>query len=90
MPEQMQQSLLRIRDAGLRMGELIDDLLDFSRLSRQPLDRAPVDMTALARQAVTPQCDSLDTAETKLTPWFERAYAAQALYHWIGFDGAKG
>jgi light-regulated signal transduction histidine kinase (bacteriophytochrome) len=52
MPEQMQQSLLRIRDAGLRMGELIDDLLDFSRLSRQPLDRAPVDMTALARQAV--------------------------------------
>jgi hypothetical protein len=43
-----------------------------------------------AMKAVTPQCNSLDTAETKLTPWFERAYAAQALYHWIGFDGARG
>jgi light-regulated signal transduction histidine kinase (bacteriophytochrome) len=33
------------------MGELIDDLLNFSRLSRQPLDRAPVDMTGLAQRA---------------------------------------
>jgi len=43
-----------------------------------------------AMKAVTPQCDNLDTAKTKLTPWFERAFASQALYHWIGFAGGKG
>jgi light-regulated signal transduction histidine kinase (bacteriophytochrome) len=52
LPEEMLHYLQRIRDAGLRMGELIDDLLDFSRLSRQTLKRAPVDMSALAQQAV--------------------------------------
>jgi len=35
-------------EAG-RMGELIDDLLDFSRLGRKPLQVQPLDMTALAR-----------------------------------------
>jgi hypothetical protein len=47
----------------------------------------PAETGALAAmKAVTPQCNSLDTAKTKLTPRFERAFAAQALYHWIGFD----
>jgi len=36
-----------------RMGELIDDLLDFSRLGRQPLHQSPVDMESL----VTLVCD---------------------------------
>jgi signal transduction histidine kinase len=34
------------------MGQLIDDLLAFSRLGRQPLSRMAIDMTALARQVV--------------------------------------
>lgn len=51
----------------------------------------PAEAGALAAmKAVTPQCNSLDTATTKLTPRFERAYAAQALYHWIGFDQESG
>lgn len=35
-------------------------------------------------KAVTPQCDSFAIADKPLTPWFERAFAAQALYHWVG------
>ena len=40
-----------IRRNTVTMAQLIDDLLAFSRLSRQPIASADVDMTALARQA---------------------------------------
>jgi signal transduction histidine kinase len=40
-----------IRGNARQMGHLIDDLLEFSRLSRAELKRAPVNMTALAREA---------------------------------------
>ena len=41
--------LRRIQDAGERMGVLIDDLLDLSRLTRQRMRRETVDLSALAR-----------------------------------------
>ena len=59
LPDEAQEYLVRIRDAGCRMGDLIDDLLDFSRLARKPITRTPVDMSALARRAMLelePQC----------------------------------
>jgi signal transduction histidine kinase len=40
-----------VRGSSQRMAALIDDLLTFSRLSRQNLTRQTVDMTALARRA---------------------------------------
>jgi len=39
-----------VRRAAARMDRLIEDLLAFSRLSRQTLDRSALDMTSLARQ----------------------------------------
>jgi signal transduction histidine kinase len=41
----------RIKVNARRMGDLIDDLLEFSRIARAPLARERVDMTALARAA---------------------------------------
>ncbi len=43
--------LQRIRRSCQRMGQLIDDLLNLSRLSRAELHRQSIDLTALAREA---------------------------------------
>lgn len=45
-----------VRKNARRMGMLIDDLLDFSRLGRRPLETAAVDMTALARETLELAC----------------------------------
>src|SRR5882724_8385997 len=47
---QCQGHLTRIRAASQRMGLLIDDLLNLSRLSRTEMRRETVDLTSLARQ----------------------------------------
>jgi len=52
LPAEGQHYLERVRNGGQRMGELIDDLLAFSRLSRQPLNRQPVDTAGLVREVL--------------------------------------
>jgi PAS domain S-box-containing protein len=42
----------RIIRNAIRMGEIIDDLLDFARIGRTELKRVPVDMTHLAREVL--------------------------------------
>ncbi|MFZ5511750.1 MAG: MASE1 domain-containing protein, partial [Pseudomonadota bacterium] len=59
LDDRARQYLERIRRASERMGELIDDLLKLSRISRSQVVRGPVDMSALARQIL----DELAEAE---------------------------
>jgi PAS domain S-box-containing protein len=51
--------LRTIRESAQQMGRLIDDLLAFSRLSRQPVNKQPIDTAALVRQAL----DSLSSEQ---------------------------
>lgn len=46
----MRRYLDRIRTSGLRMGQLIEDLLNLSRISRIELLRQPVDLSDIAQQ----------------------------------------
>ena len=47
-----QDYLRRIRAASQRMSQLIDDLIELSRVTRSDLRREPVDLSALFREAV--------------------------------------
>jgi PAS domain S-box-containing protein len=52
LPEEGRQYLERVREGGKRMGELIDDLLTFSRLSRQPVKRDTVDTVKVVKNVL--------------------------------------
>lgn len=49
LSEESRRLLGVVQREAVRMGRLIDDLLRFSRLGRQPLNRSPLDMTELAQ-----------------------------------------
>src|SRR5207253_10917762 len=51
-PEDLDRAMRRIEDEGARMGILVDDLLLLARLDQgRPLEREPVDLTAVVTDA---------------------------------------
>jgi signal transduction histidine kinase len=53
LPEDARNLLRDVRANALQMGRLVDDLLAFSRLSRQPVKAVTVDTADLVRQCLT-------------------------------------
>jgi PAS domain S-box-containing protein len=51
LPKETIQYLEKIRENTMKMSELIDDLLNFSRMSRQPLNRFLIDPASVASEA---------------------------------------
>jgi PAS domain S-box-containing protein len=51
LDDEARRLLATVRGNAAQMARLIDDLLAFSRLGRKPIAAAPVDMSALAREA---------------------------------------
>jgi PAS domain S-box-containing protein len=50
LPDEAVEHLNRVRNGATQMGHLIDDLLRFSRLSRQPLEKQLVNLSALVEE----------------------------------------
>jgi light-regulated signal transduction histidine kinase (bacteriophytochrome) len=59
LDDEAKELLRRVRAAVHRMGQLIDDLLTLSRVSRKELERRPVDLSQLAHSI----CDELRQQE---------------------------
>jgi PAS domain S-box-containing protein len=52
LPDEGRNYLMRIRTAAQRMAQLIDDLLNLSRLSRAPLNPEPTNLSKIAQQVI--------------------------------------
>ena len=52
LPEEPRQYLQLVRDNTVRMGQLVDDLLKFARLGRQPLSKRSVPTAAVIEQVL--------------------------------------
>jgi PAS domain S-box-containing protein len=52
LPGEAQELLAGIKESALRMNQLIDDLLNLSRIDRQPLVPRTVNLAALARKTI--------------------------------------
>lgn len=58
LDERAKHYLERIRFNSVRMGELIDDLLTLSRLTRTQMQRTQVDLSAIAAEIITDLCQT--------------------------------
>jgi light-regulated signal transduction histidine kinase (bacteriophytochrome) len=66
LPEEAVGHLNRVRNGATQMGRLIDDLLRLSRLSRQPLQTQPVNLSALVEESWSALTSERDGRQVEL------------------------
>jgi PAS domain S-box-containing protein len=70
LDEDGKRMLAVVRDEAVRMGRLIDDLLSFSRMSRQAMDAVEnVDMTSLAKEVAKSLMRDKDAERVRFDIW---------------------
>lgn len=81
LDEQGKHYLTRIKEASQRMGQLIEDLLNLSRVTRRTLNREQVDLSSI----VTEICNDLQAnePERKMSLTIEEGIIVQADLHLI-------
>jgi light-regulated signal transduction histidine kinase (bacteriophytochrome) len=90
LPPEGQDLLARVRQQTQRMAQLIEGLLQFSRLGRKPLDVTSVDLAALAQAVVLElrQANADRKVEVAIAPlppaMGDRGLLRQVLTHLIG------
>jgi PAS domain S-box-containing protein len=82
IPEQGRQYLNRVRNAAQHMAELIDDLLNLSRVTRTPMKSETVDLSALAEKITNDlqHTEPERQATISITPGLTAKGDAQLLY----------
>lgn len=70
LPDEGRSYLMRIRTAAQRMAQLIDDLLNLSRVTRAPLNPEPTNLSTIAQHVVRElqQADSERIVEISVAP----------------------
>lgn len=76
LDEEGRSHLMRIRRAAIRMGQLIDDLLQLARISRAELNKAPVNLSELAQDVFDEV--ALENPERSVKATFQKDLAAAA------------
>jgi light-regulated signal transduction histidine kinase (bacteriophytochrome) len=67
LPGEARRYLERLADNARQMGRMVDDLLEFSRLGRQPLKKQPVNTEAVVRRALEQLEPAIDGRPIELT-----------------------
>lgn len=87
IPEEAQRYLGRVRDAAQRMGQLIDDLLAFSRLGRQPMVTKEVEPANLVTQVLDDLSSEWQNRDVEIIVGeLPAAYADPALLRQVYFN----
>jgi signal transduction histidine kinase len=90
LPPTAQGYLNRLRLSAQRLGRLIDDMLELSRVNRQPLDLRRVDLTAVAESVVDelrtadPARSAIVTIEDHVTGWGDPGLVRRVLQNLLG------
>jgi signal transduction histidine kinase len=90
LPPTAQGYLRRLRQSAQRLGRLIDDMLELSRVSRQPLDLRRVDLSQVAQSVVDelrladPTRNAIVTINDGLAGWGDTRLIHRVLQNLLG------